>query len=104
MKKLSIRSLLIVILALVLVFSLVACGDKGDDNTTTNQGSGDGTYPNPGDDDVTQIIDLLINTNISIRKIAQMYNVESNIIIGIKSGNTKIYRRKNFNYPLRPNN
>ena len=55
-------------------------------------------------DDVTQIIDLLINTNISIRKIAQMYNVESNIIIGIKSGNTKIYRRKNFNYPLRSNN
>lgn len=34
MKKLSIRSLLIVILALVLVFSLVACGDKGDDNPT----------------------------------------------------------------------
>lgn len=30
MKKLSIRSLLIVILALVLVFSLVACGDKDD--------------------------------------------------------------------------
>ena len=28
MKKLSIRSLLIVVLALVLVFSLVACGDK----------------------------------------------------------------------------
>ena len=34
MKKLSIRSLLIVILALVLVFSLVACGDKGDDKPT----------------------------------------------------------------------
>ena len=34
MKKLSIRSLLIVILALVLVFTLVACGDKGDDNPT----------------------------------------------------------------------
>lgn len=36
MKKLSIRSLLIVILALVLVFSLVACGDKGNDNPTPN--------------------------------------------------------------------
>ncbi len=34
MKKLSIRSLLIVILALVLVFTLVACGDKGNDNPT----------------------------------------------------------------------
>ena len=32
MKKLSIRSLLIVVLALVLVFSLVACGDKDNDN------------------------------------------------------------------------
>ncbi len=30
-------------------------GDKDDDNTPTNPGSGDGTYPNPGDDDVTQI-------------------------------------------------
>lgn len=36
MKKLSIRSLLIAILALVLVFSLVACGDKGNDNPTPN--------------------------------------------------------------------
>lgn len=35
-EKLSIRSLLIVILALVLVFSLVACGDKGNDNPTPN--------------------------------------------------------------------
>ena len=42
MKKLSIRSLLIVVLALVLVFSLVACGDKdkggnngGNDTPTT---------------------------------------------------------------------
>lgn len=34
MKKLSIRSLLIVILALVLVFALVACNDKGNDNPT----------------------------------------------------------------------
>ena len=34
MKKLSISSLLIVILALVLVFTLVACGDKGNDNPT----------------------------------------------------------------------
>lgn len=38
MKKLSIRSLLIVVLALVLVFSLVACGDKdkGGNNGGTN--------------------------------------------------------------------
>lgn len=55
-------------------------------------------------EDVTNIIDLLMNTDLSIRKIARQYNVESNIIIGIKSGHTKIYRRKGLTYPLRPNN
>lgn len=55
-------------------------------------------------DDVTEIINLLMNTNISISKIAKQYNVESNIIIGIKSGRTKIYRRKGLAYPLRSNN
>lgn len=45
MKKLSIRSLLIVVLALVLVFSLVACGDKykGGNN------GGNNTPPTPPD-------------------------------------------------------
>lgn len=45
MKKLSIRSLLIVVLALVLVFSLVACGDK--DNGGNN--GGNNTPPTPPD-------------------------------------------------------
>lgn len=45
MKKLSIRSLLIVVLALVLVFSLVACGDK--DKGGNNGGSN--TPPPPPD-------------------------------------------------------
>lgn len=45
MKKLSIRSLLIVVLALVLVFSLVACGDK---NKGGNNG-GNNTPPTPPD-------------------------------------------------------
>lgn len=45
MKKLSIRSLLIVVLALVLVFSLVACGDKGKGG---NNG-GNNTPPTPPD-------------------------------------------------------
>lgn len=55
-------------------------------------------------DDVTKVIDLLTKTNMSIRKIAQMFGVEANIIIGIKSGNTKVYRRKDLKYPLRSNN
>lgn len=45
MKKLSIRSLLIVVLALVLVFSLVACGDK---DKGGNNG-GNNTPPSPPD-------------------------------------------------------
>lgn len=45
MKKLSIRSLLIVVLALVLVFSLVACGDK---DKSGNNGGND-TPPTPPD-------------------------------------------------------
>lgn len=53
---------------------------------------------------VTEIINLLLTTNMSIRKIAKAYNVESNIIIGIKSGHTKMYRRKGLKYPLRSNN
>jgi len=55
-------------------------------------------------DDVTEIIDLLINSDMSIGKIAKKYNVQSNIIIGIKSGHTKLYKRKGLTYPLRPNN
>lgn len=53
---------------------------------------------------VTDIIDLIQNSNISLRKIAQQYNVEPNVIIGIKTGNTKMYRREGFKYPLRTNN
>lgn len=50
MKKISIRSLFIVILALVLVFALVACGNK-DDNKGGNTGGGQTTPAN----DVTNV-------------------------------------------------
>lgn len=49
MKKLSIRSLLIVVLALVLVFALVACGNKDD-----NKGGGGGGQTTP-ENDVTNV-------------------------------------------------
>ncbi|CDD68484.1 unknown [Firmicutes bacterium CAG:475] len=49
MKKLSIRSLLIVVLALVLVFALVACGNK-DDNKGGNTGGGGGGQTTPAND------------------------------------------------------
>lgn len=53
MKKISIRSLLIVILALVLVFALVACGNK-DDNKGGNTGGGGGGQTTP-ENDVTNV-------------------------------------------------
>lgn len=53
MKKLSIRSLLIVVLALVLVFALVACGNKDDNKGGNTGGGGDGqTTP---ENDVTNV-------------------------------------------------
>lgn len=53
MKKISIRSLFIVILALVLVFALVACGNK-DDNNGGNTGGGGGGQTTP-ENDVTNV-------------------------------------------------
>lgn len=49
MKKISIRSLFIVVLALVLVFALVACGNK-DDNKGGNTGGGGGGQSTPAND------------------------------------------------------
>lgn len=54
--------------------------------------------------EVTDIINLIQYSDLSLRQIALQYNVLPNIIIGIKSGNTKMYRREGFNYPLRTNN
>lgn len=53
MKKISIRSLFIVILALVLMFALVACGNK-DDNKGGNTGGGGGGQTTP-ENDVTNV-------------------------------------------------
>lgn len=53
---------------------------------------------------VTEIINLISTTKISLRQISILYNVAPNIIIGIKNGSTKMYRRDNLNYPLRANN
>lgn len=55
-------------------------------------------------DQVTEIINLLQTTTISMRQIAKKYNVDTHVIIGIKSGHTKMYKRKGIKYPLRSNN
>ena len=53
---------------------------------------------------VSEIIELISTTKVSLRQIALQYNVAPNIIIGIKNGSTKMYRRDNLIYPLRANN
>ena len=55
-------------------------------------------------DQVTEIIEKLQTTDISLRKLAQEYNCEFRVIMNIKNGTSKLYRRKGLTYPLRPNN
>ena len=53
---------------------------------------------------VTEIIDLLVNSTLSLRQIAKKFGVEYKDILGIKNGTTKLYRKKDLEYPLRSNN
>lgn len=55
-------------------------------------------------DNVTEIIKLLKTTNLSLRNIARLYNCEYKVILGIKNGSIKLYRRSGLTYPLRKNN
>ena len=52
-------------------------------------------------DQVTEIINLLKNTDISINKIAKMYNVYFQSIAMINDGSAKKYRRPEIIYPIR---
>lgn len=51
---------------------------------------------------VTDIIDKLQNTKISIHKLAREYDVSDGAIKNINTGVAKKYRRDNINYPIRP--
>lgn len=51
---------------------------------------------------VTDIIDEILNTNHSLNSIAKKYNVSVALIKGICSGSYKTYKRDNLQYPLRP--
>lgn len=53
---------------------------------------------------VTEIINDLTTTNLSLRKIANAHDCEYKDVLGIKNGTTKLYRRRGLTYPLRPNN
>lgn len=53
-------------------------------------------------DQVTEIINLLKNSELSINKIAKEYNVRTDFIKNINTGKTKRYYRENIKYPIRP--
>lgn len=50
---------------------------------------------------VSEIIDALLNTNESINSIAKRYNVNFNSIANINRGTAKKYYREGLSYPLR---
>ena len=55
-------------------------------------------------EEVSDIINLLINTNLSLRAIGRMYNdANCNVIKEIKNGTNKLYYREGLKYPLRSN-
>lgn len=51
---------------------------------------------------VTEIIGLLKNSNLSINSIAKQYKVDFGAIQGINRGTHKKYYRENIQYPIRP--
>ena len=53
---------------------------------------------------VTDIISYLLNTNLSFSEIAKIFNAKYRDILDINNGETKLYRRKELNYPLRTKN
>ena len=50
---------------------------------------------------VSEIIELLVNTNQSLNSIAKKYNVNPSVISNINRGTSKKYYRKGLSYPLR---
>lgn len=50
---------------------------------------------------VTEISDLLMNSDISCNQIAKIFNVDLQTVYNINNGNAKRYRRDELNYPLR---
>lgn len=55
-------------------------------------------------EEVSEIIFLLVSSDLSLREIAKKFDVEYKDILNIKNGTTKAYRRKGLTYPLRNNN
>lgn len=51
---------------------------------------------------VSEIYDLLKNSNLSFREIAKRYDLKLNFIMGLNRGTFKKYKRSNISYPVRP--
>ena len=60
--------------------------------------------PNLTYDEVTQIINLLLHTHLSLREISRQTNCEYRDVLNVKNGTSKIYNRIGLTYPLRSNN
>lgn len=50
---------------------------------------------------VTEIIELIKTTNLSLNKIAKQYDVNISVIQMINNGSSKKYKRDNLQYPIR---
>lgn len=53
---------------------------------------------------VSEIISLLLDTTLSLREIGRLNNCSYDTVLGIKNGTTKLYRRRELQYPLRKHN
>lgn len=53
---------------------------------------------------VTEITNLLLKTNISCNQLAKMFDVKLNEIYLVNNGNSKRYKREGYEYPLRKHN
>lgn len=51
---------------------------------------------------VTDVIDLIKNSKLSLNKIAKQYHVNISVIQMINNGSAKKYKRDNIKYPIRP--
>ena len=61
-----------------------------------------GEQSNVSYEDVTNIITLIKESDLSMSEIARQYGVDKSLILGISNGSYKKYRRSTEVYPLRP--
>lgn len=63
--------------------------------------NGNPMYKNLSQDQIKKIEDLLLNTDLSLNKIAKKFDISSSIISNINRGKIKKYWNENIKYPIR---